>query len=276
MIHRNPNTPRTEAEIDAAATAARKVVETHQQIVEFLRAGRTLAQIDAEIGRILKSLGCRSCFLGYKIPRTPPFPSHACLSLNECVVHGTAGYLTRPLEQGDVLSIDVGVLNRGWIGDAAWTYAIGGASEEARGLMACGRESLRRGIKTLAPENTYIEWAKTVQGYVEGECGYHLVRGLGGHGYGRTLHGPPFVSNTLPMHAGEWPDAFAPCIPGTLVAVEPMISSTTGRTRSAPGTWPVFTADGSLSVHYEADVLITPDGPHDLTDGMQNLPDIVG
>lgn len=264
------------ADADAALASAQKVVEVHRRIAEFMREGVTIAQIDAQVGRILSDLGCKSCFLGYKVPRTPPFPCHACLSVNECIVHGTVAAHPKPLVRGDVISIDIGVKHKGWIGDAAWTYAIGEQTEEARALMACGRESLRRGIATLRPGNTYMEWAKTVQGYVENECGFHLTRGLGGHGYGRQLHGPPFVSNVVPAFPGEWPDAFTPCIPGTLVAVEPMIAIGTGRTRQAPGTWPIYSADGTLSVHYEADVLITEEGPRDLTEGMQELPDVVG
>ncbi|MHC4768265.1 MAG: M24 family metallopeptidase, partial [Planctomycetota bacterium] len=119
-------------------------------------------------------------------------------------------------------------------------------------------------------------WAKAIQPYVEGECGYHLVRGLGGHGYGHSLHGPPFISNVTPRHPGEWPDAWSSFDRGMLLAVEPMIAVGTGEIVSEGKQWPIYTADGSLSVHYEADVLVTEDGPMDLTEGMDQLPDVVG
>jgi len=267
------------AEADAAFTSAQKVVETHRRLAGWLRAGVTLAQIDAFIGRTLEDLRCRSCFLGYRIPKSPPFPSHACLSVNECVVHGTAAYYLAPLKEGDVLKVDVGVTFRGWIGDAGWTYVFGEPSDLVRRLTACGKESLRRGVAQLRPGSSYIAFARAVQGHVETECGFHLVRGLGGHGYGRDLHAPPFVSNTVPTYAGEWPDAHTPCLPGTLVAVEPMIAVGTGQTTQKQGLkkveWPVFTADGSMSVHYEHDVLITESGPRVLTEGMDDLPDII-
>lgn len=265
----------TRAEADAAYASAQKVVETHRRLADWLRPGQTLAQIDQFVARTLEELGCRSCFLGYRIPRSPAFPSHACLSLNDCIVHGTAGLTAAPMKHGDVLKIDIGVTYRGWIGDAAWTYVFGEPDDLTRRLMACGKESLRRGIAQLQPGRPYIEWARAVQGHVEGECGFHLVRGLGGHGYGRKLHGSPFISNVVPAYPGEWPDAFTPAEPGTLIAVEPMIAVGTGAVRERRGEWPVYTADGSLSVHYEHDVLITENGPRVLTEGLDEIRDVI-
>ncbi|HBS29665.1 MAG TPA: hypothetical protein DEB06_09505, partial [Phycisphaerales bacterium] len=118
------------AESDFAYAAAQCVVETHRRLVSFVRRGHTLAEVDAEVARIFRGLGCRSCFLGYRVGRLPAFPSHACLSVNDCIVHGTAASHTEPLKEGDLFSIDIGVWHKGWIGDAAWTYAIGSVSEE--------------------------------------------------------------------------------------------------------------------------------------------------
>jgi len=266
----------TPAEADLAYAAGQKVVQTHQRLASMLRPGLTLAEIDREVAKVLEDLGCTSCFRGYKVPRLPAFPSHACLSLNECVVHGTAAYVTRPIRSGDVLKIDIGVSYRGWIGDAAWTYLIGEVPEEVRRLAACGKEALRRGVEQLQPGRPYIEWARAVQGHVEGECGFHLVRGLGGHGYGRKLHQAPFIANTVPLHPAEWPDAMSPALPGTLIAVEPMIAIGTPETRQRSREWPVFTADGSMSVHHEHDVLITEDGHRVLTEGLEEIEDHIG
>lgn len=264
------------AEADSAYAAAQCVVETHRRIADFLRVGQTLAQIDTFVAKTLADLKCSSCFLGYSVPGLPKFPSHACLSVNECVVHGTAGYYVKPIVEGDVLKIDIGVSHKGWIGDAAWTYAFKHQTPQAKKLMDCGKESLHRGVLELKPGNMYIHWAQAVQGHVEKECGFHLIRGLGGHGYGRKLHGPPFVSNVVPSFPGEWPDALMRCFPGTLVAVEPMIAVGTGETTQKPRAWPVFSADASMTVHYEHDVLITEKGPRVLTEGLESLPDIVG
>ena len=259
----------------AAQAAAQCVVRTHERLVEYLQVGRTLAQIDQFVAEVLSSLDCRSAFLRYRMKNHPPFASHACLSLNDCIVHGTHDMSDKPLGAGDVLSVDIGVVHRGWIGDAAWTYAIGEASDEALQLMACGRESLQRGIDAVKVGRPLIDWARALQPFVEQDCGFHLVRGLGGHGYGRTLHGPPFISNVTPRHPGEWPDAWETFKQGMLLAVEPMIAVGSGEIISDGRTWPIYTADGSLSVHYEADIMVTENGARDLTAGMNCLPDIV-
>ncbi len=271
-----PMTVTAARDVELAAAAAEAVVEVHRRLVDFLRAGLTLADVDAFVATQLEDLDCRSAFLGYRARGHPAYPSHSCLSLNECVVHGTHDMSDRPLEPGDVLSVDVGVKRAGWIGDAAWTYAIESGSDEALDLMRCGRRSLEQGIEALQPGRPLIEWAKTVQGIVEHEHRYGLVRGLGGHGYGRELHGPPYVSNTVPGYPGEWPDAWTRLKPGDLIAVEPMVAAGTTEIRSEGRKWPIYTADGSLSVHYEADVLVTADGPRNLTAGLFDLPEIVG
>src|SRR5687768_4284180 len=131
-------------DIDAAQEAAQRVVRVHERLVDFLHAGQTLAEIDAFVASTLKELDCRSAFLNYSMQGHPPFRSHSCLSLNECIVHGEHTLSGEPIKPGDLLSIDVGVFHQGWVGDAAWTYAIESASETALKLMACGREALRR------------------------------------------------------------------------------------------------------------------------------------
>lgn len=273
----------SEMDVAGAAAAGQAVVETHRRIATFLRTGLTLAEIDVFVAKTLADLGCKSCFLHYRTARGPKFPSHACLSLNDCVVHGTAGYYTPPLKTGDLLKVDIGVSKNGWIGDAAWTYSFGKPAPEIARLMACGKEALRRGIEALQPGRTYLGWATAVQGCVEGEYKFHLVRGLGGHGYRRmahaddrkALHAPPYISNVVPSYPGEWPEALSVIQPGTLLAVEPMIAIGTGSVREHQGQWPILTADGSMSVHYEHDVLITEQGPRVLTKGLEDLRDII-
>lgn len=260
---------------ELAYEAAQRVVETHQRLSGFLRAGQTLAEVDRFVADTLRDLRCKSCFLGYRTGGLPPFPSHACLSVNDCVVHGTAGYRLEPLAEGDLLKVDIGVSYKGWIGDAAWTYSFGEPSEEVRRLMTCGKRSIELGVETLRPGAPLMDWAKTVQGHVEDECGFHLVRGLGGHGYGRSLHAPPFLSNTVPAFPGEWGDAGRRWEPGTLIAVEPMIAVGTGEVRQQRKQWPIWSADGSMTVHYEHDVLVTESGPRVLTSGLETVEDVI-
>jgi len=265
---------RTAKEIEDARAAAGCVVETHRRLAEWLRPGLTLAEVDAFCAQCFEKLSCKSAFIGYKVRGHPPFRSHTCLSLNDMVVHGEHDE-TR-LAEGDLLAVDVGVKHRGMIGDAAWTYSIGSATEIGRRLQACGRESLRRGIAAIRAGRPMIEWAKAVQGYVERECRYHLVRGLGGHGIGHTLHESPYIANTAPTYPGEWTEAWKPFEAGMLIAVEPMISAGTTEIRSKGNAWPIWTADGSLSVHYEADIMVTEDGCENFTAALDQLPDVVG
>ena len=265
-----------QVDIDGARAAAHRVVQVHDALVSFLRPGVTLADVDDFVARTLHALDSRSAFLRYRASGYPPFPSHSCLSPNDVVVHGTHLMSDEPLLEGDLLSVDIGVLHKGWIGDAAWTYALGGVSDEDQRLLQVGRDSLRRGLDAIAIGRPLLDWARAVQTCVEDEAGMGLVRGLGGHGYGRTLHGPPFVSNVVPTVPGEWPDAFKTWQPGMLVAVEPMLNLGTADVVGDGGGWPIRTADGRRSAHYEADVLITSDGPDVLTEAMFELPDVVG
>ncbi|MSQ90647.1 MAG: type I methionyl aminopeptidase [Phycisphaerales bacterium] len=264
------------ADIDIATAAAACVCKTHEALAGFLRAGQTLAEIDAFVANTLKSLDCKSCFLGYRTRGHPPFPSHSCLSVNACVVHGTHDMHARPIVEGDLVSIDIGVRHNGWIGDAAWTYLIKSGDDVAHALLRCGRESLRKGVAAMQPGRPLIDWARAVQTHVERDSGFFLVRGLGGHGYGRTLHAEPFVSNVVPSYPGEWSEAWKTFRPGMLIAVEPMIAVSTTEIISDGAAWPIYTADGSRSVHYEADVLITEGGPVNLTQALFALPDLVG
>jgi len=265
--------PVTETDFAAVRAAAQRVVDIHGRLSEWLYHGVTLPKVNRFVGALLDEYDCRSCFRGYRVGRHPPFPSQACLSVNECIVHGTAGYYPKPIGEGDLLKIDVGVEHQGWIGDAVKTYVFGEPSEEAKALTECGKESIRRGIAEFEVGKPLVRWAKAVQSYVEEDCGFHLVRGLGGHGYGRKLHEPPYISNIVPEPGDDWPDAYTLCEPGMLLAVEPMIAVGTPQTRARGRGWPIYTADGSLSVHYEHDLLITEDGVEVLTQGLDDVDD---
>lgn len=263
-------------EVQLAREAAGRVVEIHRRLADWLRPGLTLAQIDTFVADRLRDLKSRSAFLNYRTGAYRPFPSHACLSVNDVIVHGTAGMSLTPIGPGDVLSIDIGVRYHGYVGDAAWTYIIAAGSDTAVRLCQCGVECIRRGVAALQPGARLVGWAQAVQQCAEVEYGFHCVRGLGGHGYGRNLHEAPFVSNVMPISRHEWPDMNWVLEPGQLLAVEPMVAVGTPETAQEPREWPIRTRDGGLAVHYEHDVLITPDGPEVLTSGLEDLPMIVG
>lgn len=269
----------TQVDIDAAKAAAQIVVDVHRRLAEWLRPGVSLGRIDSFIAERLGEAGAKSAFLGYRSGKYPRFPSHSCLSPNDVIVHGTAGMQRRPLQPGDLISIDIGAKYHGWIGDAAWTYIIESPrDEDMLRICECGREALLRGIRQLKAGNPLLRWAETVHHCIEQEYGYYCVRGLGGHGYGKMLHTPPYVSNVVPAYPGEWSDANVHLKPGTLLAVEPMVAAGTAQVVQEDRLWPIRTGDGSLAVHYEHDVLITEseDGPLVLTEGLSQLPPIVG
>lgn len=263
------------ADVDAVYDAAQRVVEIHRRISAWLQIGVTLPKVNRFVETVLDELDCRSCFRGYRVGQHPPFPSQACLSVNDCIVHGTAGYYSKPILEGDLLKIDIGVVYKGWIGDAVKTYVFGEPSPEVSRLTASGKEAIQRGIRELQPGRPLVGWARAVQRCVEGEHGFFCVRGLGGHGYGRKLHEPPYISNTMPEDKDDWPEALIPCEPGMLLAVEPMIAASTPEIRARGKSWQIFTADGSKSVHYEHDVLVTEDGPRILTEGLDEIDDLV-
>ena len=267
---------RKAADVAGARASASRVCKVHEALVDMLRPSVTLAQVDAFVAETLHSLDSTSAFLRYRASGYPPFPSHSCLSPNDCVVHGTHLMHDEPLVEGDLLSVDIGVKHKGWIGDAAWTYALGSISDEDQSLLTTGRASLAAGLEAIKPGRPLLDWARAVQQCVETEAGMSLVRGLGGHGYGRALHGPPFISNVVPSAPGEWPDAFRTWTPGMLVAVEPMLNLGGHEVQGIPGGWPILTKDGSRSAHYEADVLVHEEGIEVLTAEMFNLPDVVG
>lgn len=274
--------PLTQSEIDLATGAAQRVVEVHRRLSEWLRPGLTLPLIDAFVARTLESLKCKSCFIGYKPSGVRvPFPSHACLSVNDCVVHGTAASYAKPLGPGDVLKIDIGVRYQGWIGDAAWTYLFPPVDPVILKLTRAGKDSLAAGVATISPHTPWSAFAHAVQDIVESRDGFHLTENLGGHGINllirgeRSLHCKPFVSNTVQPRS-QWLEGTQCPTPGTIVAVEPMLAVGTPQTRSDRGNpWPVYSADGSMTVHYEHDVLVTDDGHRILTDGLQDVGDIV-
>ena len=148
-------------EIDQCRISADVVVKVHQMVVERLRPGVTPTQLDRWIGETLWEHKAKSCFLGYRVQRLPPFPGQACISRNDCVVHGHPSSRELEFTQGDLVKVDVGALKDGFIGDAAWTYHLGPATEKDRSLMDAGITSLRAGIAAIRIiENNIIGWVR--------------------------------------------------------------------------------------------------------------------
>ena len=185
------------------------------------------------------------------------FPGAVCISVNREVVHGIPSQ-ERLLQEGDLVSIDVGVKLDGWCSDSARTFTVGEVSDEARSLTETTRRALDAAIEAAQPASHVGDIGAAVEGVVEG-TGYHIIQDLVGHGVGRDVHESPQVPNR-----GE-PGAGPLLRPGLVVAIEPMIAVGTSRIRTLDDRWTVVTVDGSLSAHFEHTVAITGEGPRILT-----------
>jgi methionyl aminopeptidase len=231
---------KSDDEIAAMREAGSIVARILRRLATEVRPGMRTADLDDVCVEELSSHGAKSSFKGYR-----GFPAHICTSVNDEVVHGIPGQ--RMLHEGDVLSIDVGVVHNGFQGDAAVTVAVGGISAEARRLLDVTEGALGAGI-AAAKENARLgDVSAAIQGYVESR-GFSVVREYTGHGIGREMpgHGPRLRR-------------------GMTLAIEPMVNSGGWSTRVGDDHWTVVTADGSLSAHFEHTIAVTDGEPEILT-----------
>ena len=231
----------------AGAIAARVL----DDIMGFIRPGVTTRQVDEFAAAQMKAHGGKSAFLGYR-----NYPSHTCLSVNDEVVHGLAG--ERELRFGDIISVDVGVVYKGFIGDNARTMAVGGCGVSAQQLMEVTEASLYQGIAAAVAGNRVTDISRAVQDYVEAK-GFSVVREFVGHGVGRTMHEEPQVPNFVDRKSND------KLVPGMTIAIEPMVNAGRPEIKILKDGWTVVTQDGSLSAHFEHTVLITDGEPEILT-----------
>lgn len=220
-------------------------------IMAFIQPGVTTRQVDEFAAARIKATGGKSAFLGYR-----KYPCHTCLSVNEEIVHGLAS--ERELKFGDIISVDVGVTYKGFIGDNARTMAVGGCGLPAQRLMEVTETSLYKGIAAAVGGNRVTDISRAVQEYVEGN-GFSLVREFVGHGVGRTMHEEPQVPNFVDPKSND------ELVPGMTIAIEPMVNAGRPDIKILKDGWTVVTQDGSLSAHFEHTVLITDGEPEILT-----------
>lgn len=240
------------SEIEKMRAAGRVVARTQRLVSEAIVPGKSSPlELDALAERLIREEGGIPSFKGYR-----GFPNAACISVNDVVVHGIPD--ATPLEEGDIVGLDFGVILDGWHADGAWTYAVGAIDPEAQRLLNVTREALFQGIAKARVGARVGDVSAAVQKYVESN-GYAVVRDLVGHGIGRSLHEEPSVPNF--GRAGKGP-VFRE---GTTVCIEPMVNAGTWRVATMPDGWTMKSEDGSLSAHFEHTVAITRDGPEILT-----------
>jgi len=241
-------------EIQIMREAGRIVGLVHVAMKEAVRPGVSTWELDRIANEVLRKHDATSAFLGYR-----GYPGHICASINDELVHGIPSK-DRILQAGDIISIDVGSNYRGFIGDSAWTYAVGDIDEEAARLMAVTETSLYKGIEQAVVGNRVVDISRAVQQYVE-DHGFYVVRGYTGHGVGRQMHEPPQVLNYV---AGD-PDGNTPLEKGLVIAIEPMVQIGAWQTKVLRDNWTVVSQDGSLAAHFEHTVAITDNGSEILT-----------
>lgn len=242
---------KSEREIALMRESGRIVARALQAVREASKPGVTTAELDEVARKLIIDCGSIPTFKGYH-----GYPANICTSVNSEVVHGIPG--PRCLQEGDIISVDCGVLLNGYHGDAAVTIPVGKVSEAASKLMEVTRESLYKGIEHAVVGNRLGAISKAIQQHAEA-AGYGVVRDYVGHGIGRNMHEDPPVPNV-----GE-PDKGPLLKAGMVLAIEPMINMGTYEVKVLSDEWTVVTKDGKYSAHFEHTVAITEQGPQILT-----------
>lgn len=229
--------------------AGRIVGGCHRLLREAIRPGVTTGQLDRLIHDEIIRQGAVPSFLGY--PGPTPFPAATCISVNEELVHGIPG--ARVLRAGDIVSVDIGAIWRGYHGDSAWSYAVGPISPAAQALLDVTEQTLYHALEFARAGARLSDISHAIQSYAEGR-GFGVVRKYISHGIGRSLHEDPQIQNYGP------PDKGMVLRPGMTFAIEPMITQGDYATRELADGWTVITADRSLAAHFEHTIAITESG----------------
>jgi methionyl aminopeptidase len=214
--------------------------------------GITTGELDLIADRMISEAGAKAAFKGYRMRNQRPYPASICSSVNDEIVHGIPG--PRALKEGDIVGVDVGVVFRGFVGDAARTYAVGEVSEAAKKLLRVTNESLYKGIEQALVGNRLFDISHAIQMHVESN-GFSVVRDFVGHGVGRNMHEAPQVPNYRGVGFNPRLEA------GMTLALEPMVNAGDWRIKLLDDEWTAVTADGSLSAHFEHSIAVTRQGP---------------
>jgi methionyl aminopeptidase len=242
---------KSKRELEKMAGAGRVVVEVLERLGEITEPGITTGELDRIAEKLIRSRGGTPTFKGYR-----GFPGSICSSPNSMIVHGIPGPYR--LEEGDLISIDVGVTKDGFVADSAYTFAVGDVDPEAQRLMDVCRAALDAGIDEVRAGRRIGDISSAVQSVTE-SAGFSVVRTLVGHGVGRSMHEEPQIPNF--GEAGRGPEL----APGMTLAIEPMITAGGPEVYVADDGWSIYTDDGSLAAHFEHTVAATDDGPLVLT-----------
>ncbi|OMP67926.1 type I methionyl aminopeptidase [Domibacillus epiphyticus] len=237
---------KTPRELEIMKEAGRIVALTHQELQKHISPGVSTIELDAVAEKFIRSFGAEPSFKGYN-----GFPGSICASVNEELVHGIPS--DRLLEEGDIISVDIGAYYKGYHGDSAWTYSVGRIAPETEKLLEVTEESLYIGLNEAKPGERLSNISHAIQTYVESN-GFSIVREYVGHGVGQNLHEAPQIPHYGPPGKG-------PVLkPGMVLAIEPMVNAGRRYVKTLEDNWTVITQDGKMCAHFEHTIAITETG----------------
>ncbi|MBA2176948.1 type I methionyl aminopeptidase [Halobacillus locisalis] len=242
---------KTPRELDIMRESGRIVALTHQKLEKAIQPGITTGELDKIADEFIRSMDAIPSFKGYN-----GFRGSICASVNEELVHGIPG--DRVLNEGDIISIDIGAKYKGYHGDSAWTYPVGNVDEGTMDLLKVTETSLFKGLDEAKPGERLSNISHAIQTYAESE-GFSIVREYVGHGVGQELHEDPQIPHYGPPNKGPR------LKPGMVLAVEPMVNAGSRHVKTLNDHWTVVTRDGKMCAHFEHTIAITEEGYEILT-----------
>ena len=242
---------KTPRELDIMRESGRIVALTHQKLEKAIQPGITTGELDKIADEFIRSMDAIPSFKGYN-----GFRGSICASVNEELVHGIPG--DRVLNDGDIISIDIGAKYKGYHGDSAWTYPVGNVDEETMDLLKVTETSLFKGLDEAKPGERLSNISHAIQTYAESE-GFSIVREYVGHGVGQELHEDPQIPHYGPPNKGPR------LKPGMVLAVEPMVNAGSRHVKTLNDHWTVVTRDDKMCAHFEHTIAITEEGYEILT-----------
>ena len=244
-------TIKTKEEIALMREGGKLLAKIMQELIKKVKPGITTESLNRAAEALVSLSGARCSFLGFN-----GYPACLCTSVNEEIVHAIPS--ARILKEGDIVSLDMGILYKGFHTDMAVTVPVGRISPEINRLIRVTKKALKRGIKKAGPYNTFGDISNTIQRYIEDQ-GFFVIKNLCGHGIGRELHEDPEILNYGTRHSGP------EIKPGMVFCLEPMVAVGTGEIKKAKDGQAYVTADGSLSAHFEHTIVATKNGAKVLT-----------
>ncbi|MEI6603068.1 MAG: type I methionyl aminopeptidase [Clostridia bacterium] len=243
---------KSKSEIEIMKKSGAILIAVLKKLEESIRPGMTTKQLDEIAEKLILSRGAIPSFKGYQMSGVIDFPASICTSVNEQVVHGIPDQTQ--LQDGDIISVDVGVYYEGFHTDAARTWGVGEISAQAKQIMAVAEASFFEGIKQAVPDHRIDDISGAIEDYVH-KNGFSIVTDLTGHGIGKKLHEDPSIPNFRSKYKGPRLRA------GMALAIEPMINAGTSRVKTKQNGWTVVTNDGKLSSHYENTIIVMDGAP---------------